>query len=66
MTDVFAVMRANVERARAILVRAIARLDPATTCTCQTSLDGALATAPDAIDVAARTRLAAILARRLS
>lgn len=66
MTDVFAVMRANVERARAILVRTIADLDPKTTCTCQTSLDGALATAPDAIDVASRTRLAAILARRLA
>lgn len=66
MTDVFAVMRANVERARAILVRAVTALDPATTCTCQTSLDGALATAPDAIDAAARTRLTTILARRLA
>ncbi|MFN0249422.1 MAG: S-methyl-5'-thioadenosine phosphorylase [Kofleriaceae bacterium] len=66
MTDVFAVMRANVERARAILVRAVAALDPATTCACQTSLDGALATVPEAIDVSVRTRLAAILARRLA
>ncbi len=65
MTDVFAVMRANVERARAILVRAVAALDPATACACQTSLDASLATAPEAIDVEARTRLAAILARRL-
>ncbi len=65
MTDVFAVMRANVERARAIVRRAIAAIDPATACACQTSLDGALATAPTAIDDAARTRLAAILARRL-
>lgn len=65
MTDVFAVMRANVEKARAILVRAVAGLDPATPCTCQTSLDSALATVPEAIDAAARTRLAAILARRL-
>lgn len=66
MTDVFAVMRANVERARAILIRAVAALDPGTTCACQRSLDGALATVPEAIDVAARTRLAAILARRLA
>lgn len=65
MTDVFAVMRANVERARAIVARAIAALDPAAPCGCQKSLDGALATAPDAIDGAARTRLAAILSRRL-
>jgi 5'-methylthioadenosine phosphorylase len=66
MTDVFAVMKANVERARAILVRVVAELDPSATCGCQTSLDTALATSPDAIDVAARTRLAAILARRLA
>lgn len=66
MTDVFAVMRANVARARAIAVRAITAIEPATTCTCQTSLDGALATAPEVIDTASRTRLAAILARRLA
>jgi len=66
MTEVFAVMRANVERARAILSRTLLALDPALTCGCQTNLDTALATAPDAVDAASRTRLAAILARRLA
>jgi 5'-methylthioadenosine phosphorylase len=65
MTDVFAVMRANVARARAILVRTLAALDPAARCACQSSLDTALATPPDEIDAAARARLGPILARRL-
>lgn len=65
MHDVFAVMRANVARAREILVHAVGALDPDTACACRTCLDGALATAVDAIAPDARTRLAAILARRL-
>ncbi len=66
MTEVLAVMRANTERARAILAATIAALDPATPCECHTSLDAALATPPGAIDAAARTRLGPILARRLA
>jgi 5'-methylthioadenosine phosphorylase len=65
VADVLGVLRANVDKARQIVMRTIAAVDPARACACQTSLDTALVTAPEAIDVAARTRLAAILARRL-
>jgi 5'-methylthioadenosine phosphorylase len=63
--DALAVLRAGVGAARTILVRALQTIDPARTCACQTSLDAALVTPPDAIDAPARSRLAAILARRL-
>ncbi len=63
--DALAVLRAGVGAARRILARALATIDPARTCTCRTSLDVALVTPPDAIDAPARSRLAAILARRL-
>ncbi|MEJ7599922.1 MAG: S-methyl-5'-thioadenosine phosphorylase [Kofleriaceae bacterium] len=64
-TDALAVLHANVDTARKILARALAALDPARSCACQRSLDFALVTPPEAIGVPARTRLAAILARRL-
>lgn len=63
--DALAVLRANVESSRRILARALAAIDPARTCACQSSLDAALVTPPKAVDAGARTRLAAILARRL-
>lgn len=65
VTDMFAVLAANAARARAILGRALAAIDPARTCACQRSLDAALVTAPAAIGPEARRRLAAILERRL-
>ncbi|MGE0397045.1 MAG: S-methyl-5'-thioadenosine phosphorylase [Kofleriaceae bacterium] len=65
VADVLGVLRANVEMARRIVVRTIATLDPARRCACQSALDTALVTAPEAINTAARARLAAILARRL-
>lgn len=63
--DALAVLRANVEGARGILARALAALSLASGCACQTSLDLALVTPPEAIAPTARVRLAAILARRL-
>jgi 5'-methylthioadenosine phosphorylase len=63
--DALAVLRAGVGAARRILARALQTIDPARTCACQTSLDAALVTPADAIDAPARSRLAAILARRL-
>ncbi|MFN0246674.1 MAG: S-methyl-5'-thioadenosine phosphorylase [Kofleriaceae bacterium] len=66
VADVLGVLRANVDKARRIVARTIAAFVPGSPCTCQTSLDTALVTDPDAIDSAARTRLAAILARRLA
>ncbi len=65
VTDALAVLRANVESARRILIRALGELDPAIDCTCQRSLDTALVTQPEAIDPEARRRLAVVLARRL-
>ncbi len=65
VTDALAVLRANVESARRILLRALGELDPATDCTCQRSLDAALVTQPEAIGAEARHRLAVVLARRL-
>jgi len=65
VADVLGVLRENVGTARRIVARTIASLDPARSCACQTALDTALVTAPEAIDAAARARLAAILARRL-
>lgn len=62
--DVLAVLKANVVRARGILVAAIANL-PAATCRCGTVLDSALITPPANISEVARRRLAPILARRL-
>lgn len=64
VVDVLSVLRANVERARALLVTAIATL-PAATCRCSTVLDTALITPPERISAEARHRLAPILARRL-
>lgn len=66
VSGVLAVLRANVERARRVLARALAAIDPAAPCACQTSLDGALLTPPDRIPSAARARLGPILARRLA
>lgn len=63
--DALAVLRAGVSTARRILARVLETTDPARTCACQTSLDAALVTPPDAIDGPARSRLGAILARRL-
>jgi len=63
--DALAVLRAGVGAARRILARALETIDPARTCACQRSLDAALVTPPDAIDGPARSRLAAILARRV-
>lgn len=63
--DALAVLRANVESARRILGGALAALSPGRTCACQRSLDMALVTPPEMITSEARTRLAAILARRL-
>ncbi|MDQ3339538.1 MAG: S-methyl-5'-thioadenosine phosphorylase [Myxococcota bacterium] len=62
--DALAVLRANIESARAIVVAAIAELPPAR-CTCRTVLDRALVTPIQHISGAARERLAPILARRL-
>ncbi len=66
VADVLGVLRANVATARRILLRAITAVDPSRSCACQTSLDTALVTPPEAIEAPARLRLAAILARRLS
>ncbi len=66
VTDALTVLRANVDKARGILGHALTTLDPARTCSCQRSLDSALVTQPAAIDDASRTRLEAILARRLA
>lgn len=66
VADVLGVLRTNVAKAGRILLRAIMALDPSRSCACQTSLDTALVTAPDAITGPARLRLAAILARRLA
>ncbi len=64
VTDVLAVLTANVARAKAILSSTFAALT-ADDCTCQHALDDALLTRPDAIDTAARVRLHALLERRL-
>jgi len=64
VTDVLAVLTANVARAKAILSSTFAALT-AGDCTCQHALDDALLTRPDAIDTAARVRLHALLERRL-
>ncbi|MBA3817711.1 MAG: S-methyl-5'-thioadenosine phosphorylase [Deltaproteobacteria bacterium] len=64
-TDALSVLRASVAKARAVLERALAVLDPRRACACQRSLDRALVTPPEAIPAPARTRLAAILARRV-
>ncbi len=66
VADVLGVLRANVATARRILLRAITALDPSRSCTCQTALDTALMTPPEAIEAPSRLRLAAILARRLA
>lgn len=65
VADVLGVLRSNVDLARRIVMRAIASLDPGRSCACQTCLDTALVTPIEGIDAAARTRLAAILRRRL-
>ncbi len=64
-TDALAVLRAGVDTARRILVRALETLDPSRACSCQRSLDTALVTPPEAIGPEARRRLAVLLARRL-
>jgi len=64
--EVMASLRANTGRARSILARAVASLDPGAPCACRTALDAALLTPPEAIDAKARVRLHAVLARRLS
>ena len=65
VTDALTVLRANVAMAQRILRRALAAIDPATTCACQRSLDAALVTPPETIAPDARLRLAVVLARRL-
>jgi 5'-methylthioadenosine phosphorylase len=64
-TDVVAILRANIDRARGIVATAIHAFDPEAACDCHRSLDHALFTPPDAIDAPARARLAPILERRL-
>jgi 5'-methylthioadenosine phosphorylase len=65
VADVLAVLQANVERAKRIVARAIAAVDPGAPCPCSRALDTALLTAPEAIEAKSRVRLHAILARRL-
>ncbi len=66
VTEIIAVLKANIEKARQILARALEVLDPTAPCSCHHVLDTALLTAPGAIHTEARLRLNAILARRLS
>lgn len=65
VADVISILRANVEKARLVLARALEVLDPAASCSCQGVLDTALLTQPERIDVKSRLRLSSILARRL-
>lgn len=63
VVDVLTVLRGNIDRARAILVEAIASI-PDDACSCQRVLDDALITPVDAIPAEALHRLGPILARR--
>jgi 5'-methylthioadenosine phosphorylase len=65
VSDVVGVLRANVDKARRVLARALAALDPAAPCACRRALDTALFTPPERIGPAARVRLGAVLARVL-
>lgn len=65
VTDVLAVLLANVELAKRILARLIAHVADAPTCACQRALDTALFTPPERIPLATRIRLAPVLGRRL-
>ena len=65
VSDVLAMMHANVARARRIVASTIAALEPAAPCACRTVLDVSLFTPPDAIEPDARARLHPLLARRL-
>ncbi len=62
---VFERMAKNVAVSQAAVGHLVASLPPRAGCGCATALDTALVTHPDAIDDAARERLAPILARRL-
>jgi 5'-methylthioadenosine phosphorylase len=66
VTDVMAVLEANVERARRIIASALERIAPATSCACRRVLDTALVTPLDALGADVRVRLHAILDRRLA
>lgn len=65
VTDALAVLRANVAAAQQILARALAALDPTTSCSCQRNLDHALVTPATAIGPTTHARLGLLLARRL-
>lgn len=65
VSDVLSVLRANVERARQIVARAVESLDVAEGCTCRAVLDTALFTPPAAMSPRTQLRLHPILARRL-
>lgn len=65
VTDVIAVLQANVDRVRKILTHVFEEVDPAALCRCNRVLDSALLTRTDQIDWRTRLRLHALLKRRL-
>lgn len=65
VADVIAVLKANVEKARRILARALEVVDPAEGCSCHRVLDTALLTPTERLSASARLRVHALLARRL-
>ncbi len=64
VTDVLSTLRANVEKARRILARAVLQLDPNVPCSCRRPLDTALLTPLEKLTPEAQVRLHAIVARR--
>lgn len=64
--EAFATLKRTVDKAKAIVAQALSTLDAHASCSCQTVLDAALVTPPGAIAEAAKTRLDAILKRRLA
>lgn len=63
--EAFETLKRTVDKAKSIVARALADIDPRQGCTCRTVLDAALVTPPAAFSPEARSRLAAIVARRL-
>jgi 5'-methylthioadenosine phosphorylase len=63
---VVAVLKKNVELAKAVVKGAVERIPAARTCACQTAAEHAVMTAPDAIPPSARERLQIILGKSWS